>query len=247
MCQRTLVPDLQGCVHWVGCGGGVAVGEDGALPPWPRRKRAGPGGRTRTDLADLETPHSHPQRPGLPACSSIRNGQRDHSGLEQLARPPPGVAGTPGKLTSAGAAIPPPLTGESTGQMGPLLQLVPQALSQEGPRRVDRGAASARALHWELFAAAFDELAAIRGARRAAPAAPPACGRGDRGAKRGVIWLRLSAELFVADGGARGCDGVGTWLGCLPPHPTSKEAWRAVPVQLGFEEGKFHKTDLIFE
>lgn len=54
------MPDLQGCVHWVGCGGGVAVGEDGALPPWPRRKRAGPGGRTRTDLADLETPTPTP-------------------------------------------------------------------------------------------------------------------------------------------------------------------------------------------
>ena len=124
MCQRTLVPDLQGCVHWAGRWEvGVVVGEDGALPPWPRRKRAGPGGRTRTDLAVLESPHSRPQRPGLPACSSIRNGQRDHSGLEQLARPPPGVAGT---LQEPPCLLPSQVNPQD---QRPLLQLVPQALS----------------------------------------------------------------------------------------------------------------------
>ena len=138
--------------------------------------------------------------------------------------------------------MPPPLTGESAGPTAP-----PPARSP-GP---ELGGAKAGGL-WRGLAGSslLQHLTTwqpseVQGGQR--QQLRLCADEGTEVQRGGVTWLRLSAELFVADGGARGCDGVGTWLGCLPPHPTSNEAWRAVPVQLGFEEGKFHKTDLIFE
>lgn len=51
------------------------VGEDGALPWWPGKDGAGPGGRDRTGPPALEDP----QCLGFPAPSSSRNGHRDHA------------------------------------------------------------------------------------------------------------------------------------------------------------------------
>lgn len=86
----------------------AGVGEDGDLPPWPRRNGMGPGGLNTTKHTALETPAL------WPPCiiSSIRNGPTSHPGQVQLVRPPPGVAGTPEARQTGlqGAAALSPLT-----------------------------------------------------------------------------------------------------------------------------------------
>lgn len=156
----------------------AGVGEDGDLPPWPRRNGMGPGGLNTTKHTALETPAL------WPPCiiSSIRNGPTSHPGQVQLVRPLPGVAGTPEARQTGlqGAAALSPLTSGlrffvRRQKLCPSSSFSPGSELGRRWKQVERKAALLRTPLWDLCLLGRWHVSSNPNAKPTATSAPPFC------------------------------------------------------------------------